>query len=170
MKSLLIRPLRMKTIIYRLTMEYSIKYCEDENFRYQLLQKVENPLKQIIVTLSYSRIKCHEDLFDLPPIHVICSRFQDSSHKFSLRNVKEFKFDGYTFGYDYHYNSDEDEDICGLLNVSQCEKVTFEFCSSITDISLLQGCEQIILENCENIIDFSSLGKQRSLSINTNPL
>ncbi len=119
--------------------------------------------------MSYSRIKCHEDLFDLPPIHVICSRFQDSSHKFSLRNVKEFNFGGYTSGYDYHYNSDEDEDICDLLNVSQCEKVTFQLCSSITDISLLQGCEQIILEICENIIDFSSLGKQRSLSINTNP-
>ncbi len=42
--------LARKTIIYRLTMEYSIKYCEDENFRYQLLQKVENSLKQIIVT------------------------------------------------------------------------------------------------------------------------
>lgn len=46
--------IRRKTILYHLTEKYSITYCEDENFRNQLLQRVENPFKQIIIKLIYS--------------------------------------------------------------------------------------------------------------------
>ncbi len=64
--------IRRKSIIYHLTEKYSIKYCEDENYRNQLIEKVENPLKQIRIKLKYSKIKYYEELFDRVPVHLIC--------------------------------------------------------------------------------------------------
>ncbi len=150
-KQKLIHHIRRRTIIFRLTMKYSIKYCEDKTFRDQLLQKVENPLKQVIITLKYSKIKSHEDLFDLFPIHLICIDFPRSNP-----NVKEFTF--------YRYELD----LTNLYNIRQCEKATFKLCQGITDISQLKDCEHVTFEDCGNISDFSSLGRQRSLCIKSN--
>ncbi len=150
---------RRKTIIFRLTIKHSIQYCEDGNFRKQLLKKVDNPLKQIIVQLIYSKIQFHKDLFDAFPVHLICISFPivRMNPYISLRNIKEFTLDEY------------DLDITSLLNISQCERVVFQACQGIIDISPLKDCEHVTLDNCENITDFRSLGLQTSLFIKDNP-
>ncbi len=108
-------------------------------------------MKQIIITLKYSKIKSHEDLFDLFPIHLICIDFPRSNP-----NVKEFTF--------YRYELD----LTNLLNIGQCEKAIFKRCHGITDISQLKDCDHVIFEDCGNIRDFSSLGRQSSLCIKSN--
>ncbi len=145
--------IRRKTIIYHLTRKYSIKYCEDENFRSQLLEKVENPFKQIIIKLKYSDIKSHEDLFERFPVHVICLYFEESDSNISLRDVKEFNL------------IQTPDNINTFSDINQCEKANLFYCQGITDISLLKDCKELTLDRCVKITDFSCLGKQKSLSI-----
>ncbi len=148
--------IRKKTIIYHLTEKYSIKYCDNENFRNELIEKVENPLKQIKIKVPIPRIKRHEDLFDRLPVHVKCTSFVEENPTISLRNVKEFTLHDYEFP------------LATILNVSQCENANFIDCPGIIDISLLKDCTYLTFIKCDNITDFSSLGKQRSLFIREN--
>ncbi len=133
---------KRNSIIYRLTAKYSIKYCEDKNFRNQLLQKVENPSKQIIIRLDYSKIQRHEELFNLVPVYLICTSFPYTT----MQNIKELILEK------YYENTT-------FLDFSQCAKVTYSCCNEVTDISVLKDCEDVTLFSCENIRDFSSLGK-----------
>ena len=83
--------IRRKSIIYHLTEKYSIKYCEDENYRNQLIEKVENPFKQIRITLIYFTIKQYEKVFDLVPVSIKCTTLPiPLKSNISLRHLKEF--------------------------------------------------------------------------------
>ncbi len=148
--------IRRKTIIYQLTEKNSIRYCEDEYFRSQLLEKVENPLKQIIIKLTYFKAQAHKAVFEHRPVHVICAGSRVSDPIIFLQYVKETIFSGYG------------SDITSLFGIEKCEKVSFRSCSEISDISLLKDCKHITLDDCQGIADFSSLGRQDSLCIQIN--
>lgn len=69
-------------------------------------------------------------------------KFPDIQFFFYSTKYKRIR---YPYGYE--------EDFTLVSDVSQCEKVTFELCSGVTDISLLKDCKHITRYGCENIKD-----------------
>lgn len=149
--------LRKKTILYSLNNDGSLKYLKDESFRNALLEKVENPLIQIRVTLDTTQLLACLDKFAINPVYLRCRDLAPVRCGFPyIPALKEIDFD---------YEDSDNTDPIDLSTYSDVQSVRFVDFDELRDLSPLSECPRIELHRCHKIQDFSCLRKQKFLFI-----
>lgn len=150
---------KRKTMIYNLTREYCIRYCEDESFRAILIGKVVNPMSQIKVELLDSEeVIRYQHIFDDYPVYLSFSCINVFDYQF-IRGLRSIYLD---------LDEIEDDHIIDLSPFRNCEKVYISDYLGDLDLSPLIDCQEITLDNCNKIKNFSCLTRQISLTLVNN--